>query len=358
MARKKKGYVELYWKCPNCDGENLGSDTVCSNCGSPQPKDVEFYQGSHQQVLNDKDKIKRAKVGADIHCAYCNTRNPANAKVCSQCGADLSKGAQRKSAGRVVGSFKEGQGALIKCPNCGTANAYVNRKCHNCGTPLSHRVKEAETQNKVKSGPANQRGMIIGAAILLVLCIMFYFLFQRTSDITGRVVEVEWTRSLNVEAFGEVELKAWLDEVPADGEVLSCREEERYIQDQPPGAGSYDEVCGTPYTVETGGGFAEVVQDCEYHVFDSYCTYSIEDWAVVSTVEAFGSDLTPQHPSAELASNERFGGESASYACIFDADGERYVYYTNSLSEFQQCEIGSEWTLSVTPLGAVSSIGR
>jgi hypothetical protein len=357
MARKKKGYVELYWTCPNCKGENLGSVTTCENCGSPQPKDVEFYQGSHQQLLKDEEKIKRAKAGADIHCAYCNTRNPGNAKVCSQCGADLSEGAQRASAGRIVGSFKEGTGALIKCPNCDSPNAYVNRKCHSCGTPLSHRVKEAEKASAAgAAAPPNRNALIIGGVVLLAICALVYFIFLRTSDVTGQVVDVQWQRSVDIEAFGPVEREGWLDEVPADAEDVSCSEEPRDTQSEPPTSGRYDEICGTPYTVETGGGFGEVVQDCEYQVYDDYCSYTVQDWATVDTVDLTGSDLFPEWPQPALETDQRLGEQSESYACIFNADGERYTYTTNSFGEFQQCEIGSTWTLSVNAVGSVSSI--
>ncbi|MQC26936.1 MAG: hypothetical protein DWG76_05760 [Chloroflexi bacterium] len=357
MARKKKGYVELYWACPNCKSENLGSVTVCGNCGSPQPDNVEFYQGSHQQLVTDDEKLKQAKAGADIHCAYCNTRNPGDTKTCSQCGSDLSEGAQRASEGRVVGSFKAGTGALVKCPNCASDNAYVNRKCHNCGTPLSHKIK-ADEEPKAKGAGLKRGSLMVIGAVVLVLCAAIYFLFLRTSDVTGVVRTVGWERSVAIEAFIPVQREAWLDELGADAEILSCSEEVRHVQDAPPASGRYEEVCGTPYNVETGGGFAEVVQDCEYQVYDQYCTYSELDWTPISTVQTVGRDLFPDWPAAALASEERLGEQSESYACIFAAGGEEYIYTTDSFTEFQQCEIGSEWTLSVTSLGAVTSISQ
>ena len=357
MARKQKGYVELYWTCPNCQGENLGSVTTCENCGSPQPKDVEFYQGSHQQILKDEAKIQRAKAGADIHCGFCHTRNPGDAKACSQCGADLGEGAQRASAGRIVGSFKQGAGALIKCANCDSPNAYVNRKCHNCGTPLSHKLKQEAAP--AAAGAAPKRNLlIIGGVALLAICALVYFLFLRTSDVRGEVVGVEWQRSVAIEAFLPVEREDWFDAVPAEAENLSCSEEPRSTQSEPPATGRYDEVCGTPYTVETGGGFAEVVQDCEYQVYDDFCSYTVQDWAAISTVETTGSSLDAFWPSPALEQDQRLGEQDESYMCIFAADGERYTYTTSSLAEFQQCEIGSIWTLFVTPLGAVTSIER
>jgi len=92
MARKELGHIELHWQCPNCDGINQGREETCSSCGAPQPEDVEFKQFSHQELLKDQKLIERAKAGADIHCAYCGTRNPAKAQTCSQCGSDISEG--------------------------------------------------------------------------------------------------------------------------------------------------------------------------------------------------------------------------------------------------------------------------
>lgn len=97
MARRVIGYIELHWTCPSCGNQNLGSHAYCMSCGSPQPKNVDFHQSSKQQLLTDAEKIRRAKAGADIHCGFCGTRNPAGAAACSQCGADLNQGAKRST---------------------------------------------------------------------------------------------------------------------------------------------------------------------------------------------------------------------------------------------------------------------
>lgn len=356
MAQKKKGYVELFWECPNCRGENLGSDAICSNCGRPQPDDVEFYQGSHQEIIKDEAKLKRAKAGADIHCSYCDTRNPGDAKQCKQCGASLSEGTQRKSAGRVVGSFVAGKGSLIECPNCASPNAYVNRQCHNCGTPLSHRQKAKKAEEKV-AAPKRNLFIFIGLGILFA-CAAIYFLFIRTSELSGVVTGVAWERSIEIEEYASVERDDWLEQIPSDAEVLSCREEVRSVQSVAPVSGRYNEVCGTPYTVETGGGFAEVVQDCEYQVYDQSCTYLAEDWVTLRTDSVNGSSFSTFWPSTSLASNQRYGERSENYVCYFEANGESYSYSVDSDSEFNECQVGASYTLSINALGAVTSISR
>jgi membrane protease subunit (stomatin/prohibitin family) len=355
MARKVKGYVELYWRCPSCGSENLGSHAYCTSCGLPQPKNVSFHQGSKQELLTDSEKIKRAKAGADIHCGFCGTRNPAAAAKCAQCGADLKAGS-RRTAGQMVGAFSQGAVEPIQCANCGTMNAGTRLKCGNCGSSLSHGAPAKEEREPVAAKPANSTFLLIGGAVILGICALIYFLFIRTQQVSGIVNGVSWQRSIAVEAFEPVRLEAWQDEVPFDASQVSCSEQVRNVQDQPPASGRYDEVCGTAYTVDLGNGNAEVVQDCEYQIYDDYCSYVAEAWVPVSTVEAAGFDLNAVSPNPVLASNQRLGETNADYVCTFDSNGKTYSYHTTLFEEFQRCAIGSAWLLSVNGAGAVTEI--
>jgi len=198
VARKILGYIELYWTCPSCGSENLGSHAYCTSCGSPQPKSIEFHQSGKQQLLADVEKIKRAKTGADIHCGFCGTRNPATTSACSQCGADLKAGSKR-AVGKIVGAFSEGAIQPIKCANCGTMNAGTRLKCGNCGASLSHGAPAKTEKPGIATQPVNRNILIIGGIGLLLLCAAIYFLFLRTSEVSGVVAGVTWRRSVAIE---------------------------------------------------------------------------------------------------------------------------------------------------------------
>src|SRR5258706_16449700 len=103
MAKKTLGYMELEWTCPNCGNKNPGMVKTCKACGSPQPENVQFGVAEQAELLKDAQKIAQSQKGADIHCPFCGTRNPADARSCSQCGGDLTGGAQRVS-GTVIGA--------------------------------------------------------------------------------------------------------------------------------------------------------------------------------------------------------------------------------------------------------------
>jgi hypothetical protein len=117
------------------------------------------------------------------------------------------------------------------------------------------------------------------------------------------------------------------------------------------------EVCGTPYTVDEGSGFGEVVQDCTYRVYEQMCTYTVDEWAISDTRRATGADLNPQWPAANLAANdERRGAEYESYMVTLRSDGEALSYAPSTAAEFAAFVLGSQWTVTVNGLGAIVGI--
>ena len=313
MARKRLGYVHLEWACPNCQTRNPGPNKYCTGCGAPQPEDVEFEQTAEEKLLTDADEIARAQAGPDVHCPYCNARNAAGAKFCGACGGDLADAIARER-GRVVGAHRHEPAADLTCPACGIANPAANKICSNCGARLD-KEPVAAPQPAAAPTPTKARrriplaALIGGGALCAVAAIVIFFLGIRTEAQTAEVAAVRWERSIPIEALTMVEREDWYDQIPAESEVGSCRSEYRYTSDEP--TANSEEVCGTPYTVDTGSGFGEVVQDCVYEVYDDWCTYSALDWQAYDVVTLSGTDLIRVGPkqawrkTSALASRQR-----------------------------------------------------
>ena len=215
MARKKIGHVELRWTCPKCGVINMGSVRTCQSCGAPQPEDVKFELPERQELITDESVAAKAEAGADIHCPYCGTRNPANATTCSQCGGDISEGARRQ-AGQVLGAFQTGPVKQVTCPRCGSLNPDTATTCHQCGGSLKQEgVKDME---EVVSPPVQAPGrklpswMIVGLiAFTVIVCgalIFFAVLSGRSEEITATVQGVKWERSIPIEGLVPVEYQA------------------------------------------------------------------------------------------------------------------------------------------------------
>lgn len=369
MARKELGHVELHWRCSNCDHLNLGRERSCSTCGAPQPEDVQFEQVTQQELIEDEALIAQAEAGADIHCAYCGTRNAADAKTCVQCGADISEGTQRQT-GRVLGAYQSGAAAEAQplvCPACGAENDASAVNCAQCGAPLAAppataQPAAAQPETATKSGAAAPQksrktplALIVGAVLVCIGLVVAAILLLRTTSLTGSVQQVQWERSIAIEAYGPVTYSDWQDELPAAAEDIACEQKFRYVSDTP--EENAEEVCGTPYTVDSGSGFADVVQDCEYHVYDAFCSYTVVEWSQADTVVASGAGFAAEWPDPVLESDQRLGdARSESYQVIFATDDGNYTYTTEDFAEFQQYQPGSVWTLAVNALGGVTSV--
>ncbi|MEN8172202.1 MAG: zinc ribbon domain-containing protein [Chloroflexota bacterium] len=362
MAKKTLGYAELQWTCPNCEGINPGPEKTCQSCGSPQPEDVKFEQVQAQELLTDDQTKAKAKAGADIHCPYCNARNPVGSEECGQCGGDLVEGTRRES-GKVMGAYKKEPVTQVACPNCGAENPSTANTCAQCNANLKPPAKQQDKSEAVLTSPKGASetrkrpiGLIIVFVLLCIAAVVFAVLSMKTEAVSGVVDGVEWQRSVEIEAYGPEERQDWYDEIPLEAEVENCRSEVRRVQSEP--APNATEICGTPYTVDTGTGLGEVVQDCEYHVYDDYCSYTIMDWGYYDTVTLSGNDLYPQWPDPTLNEDQRLGEGSENFSIFFDTNQGDYSYDIDDYDKFQQFQLGSSWQLNINSFGSVLSVER
>lgn len=356
MAEKELGYVELVWTCPNCKTRNPGTTKMCGGCGNPQPKDVQFETADAAEFVQEQAKIEQAKAGPDIHCGFCGARNPSTAKVCHQCSADLTAGKARET-GQVIGAYDPNAPKEVKCASCGMMNPAAAVTCARCGSPLGKPAPApvpAPAAPLPKSGGSSMTFIFIGIAVVVVLgiCGLVFFSLQTDSK-TATATQARWERRIDIMAPIPVRASAWQDQLPARANNVSCRQEYRYSTSQPqPGA---REVCGTPYTVDTGTGMGRVVQDCEYQVYDDYCSYTTLQLSVINTVASHGVGFSPDWPALNLTGDQQIGARNERYYCDL-TDGEKnYTYTVQTLAQYQQCREGSKWNIEVNSFGSMVS---
>ena len=361
MSRETVGYVKLEWTCPKCGSRNPGPEKTCLSCGAPQPPDVQFVQAAGELATQDEKLKEIAEKGADIHCGFCGARNPADASICSQCGGDLKEGMQR-TAGKVVGAYKAEPVKQIPCPNCGAENPETETTCSKCGAPLQRApaVQEALTPPDVT--PKNRPNvlMIVIAGALLLLCVFavigLIYASSARESLEGTVQSVEWQTSVAIEALGPVTRQTWQDEIPQNAQMGSCSDRVYTVVDTEPAGEKTNKVCGTPYTVDTGSGVGQVVQDCRFEVYKPYCEYTTQEWQIIDEARLSGEDLNPAFANPQLASEQRLGTQNAEYVVLFETEKGQYRYRVSSLGEFRQFSIGSEWLLNINAFGQIVSV--
>ncbi len=355
MTQKELGYVELEWTCKHCGTINPGMKRVCTNCGAPFAEQDKYQLPDQQELITDKARLEEAKAGPAIHCPYCNVLNPAGTKFCIQCGGDIQAGLARQ-AGEVLGAYETAAIPDKPCPSCGQPVKANAQRCPNCGAslvePTAPPVAPAAIAKKTPIW------MIVGAVLLGVLClgsvIAFIVMGNRTNDVTASVSDMQWQLSIDIMAKAPVQKSAWEENVPSEAKNVACQD--RYKETSSFPVPNATEVCGTPYTIDTGSGAGKVVQDCEYRVYASYCDFSVLDWTVVNTAVAQGSDNNPEWPLLNLQAGQQEGNRSESYQVSFDADGQTYGYNPVDSADFSQFELGSQWVLSINTFGQIKDL--
>jgi hypothetical protein len=194
----------------------------------------------------------------------------------------------------------------------------------------------------------------IAFVFLCVLTLLLISFLNTTEDTRGTVEQVAWTRLIAIETFGPVRHSDWKEEIPAGAVIDSCQKKYHHTQSEP--ADNSEKVCGTPYTVDSGSGYGEVVQDCEYRVFLDFCDYTIDEWKQTSEIKLQGSDSVPVWPAAQLTQGQRTGSREERYVIIFSTPGGNYEFNTTDPALFTQYPVGSKWILNLNPLGKIVSI--
>lgn len=357
MVRRRKGFIELEWTCPNCETRNRGSEKTCANCGAPQPEDVQFEAPSEKKFVEEEKAETLRKRGADVHCAFCGTRNPSDAETCSQCGADLSEGVARESGREIDMSARPPE--ALTCSNCGAENPGSNASCQECGVPLPRPETPAPTPTPASFGiPAaaptasarearkKPNWLLIGgifAGLALCCLAVAFLLFAPSSSVQATVSDVYWQTSVPVQ---EVQARNYSNErgnPPSDAYNVSCRDESR-------------EVC-EERTIDRGDGYAEVVEDCRTER-SQYCDYTVDEWTTIQTYTLDGHDNFPVYEQPDLAFDQRLGNEKTEYTVTFDTEDGPKRYTPDNVTEFQQFRPGSSWSLRLNALGGVVGVER
>lgn len=111
------------------------------------------------------------------------------------------------------------------------------------------------------------------------------------------------------------------------------------------------EVCGTPYTVDTGTGYGDVLQDCVYEVYAPRCTFETMQWVIVDTlVQAAGLCARMATPGGCTGSR---GGQPQRALYVRCERGWCAAQLALTADTYALCVPQSRWKVAVNGLGAV-----
>jgi hypothetical protein len=183
----------------------------------------------------------------------------------------------------------------------------------------------------------------IGAALLACcLAILFLFVFPSAS-VQATVTDVQWQTSVPVQEIQPVNYSNEKGSPPSDAYNVSCHDDSR-------------EVCEQK-NIDQGNGVMEVVEECHTET-DTYCSYTVDEWSTIQTYTLDGNNLNPVYSEPSLTSEQRLGSASEDLTVYFDTPKGQKSYKPESVSEFQQFQVDSTWTLKMNAVGGILSVGK
>lgn len=346
------------WDCPVCGRKrNRGPEKFCGGCGSPRGEDVPFYLPEDAAEVADAEALRRARLGPDWICQFCESDNTADNGFCSSCGASRDG-----ATVRPVIEHRDGQ------------------------TPPSPPPPAESVAAAPAAAPGRKPGFLkLGCLGLLLLLGALWCMGQPRQE-TLTVTGFRWERTIDVEAPRTVTEEGWEGEVPGALQILSSRREVHHhnrVQ-----IGSETRTRTVTERVQTGteqvkvgtrdlgnGYFEDVYEDRpvyeevsreetyeepvyrEEPIYRNRIRYQVEKWETARAARAAAADRSPRWPDPGLQGREREKARAETYEVLFvDEDGEARVYRARSQTEWESFEEGRSYRARVGGGGEVVEI--
>lgn len=345
------------WDCQYCGEVGiLGRHKVCPNCAHSRPEGTKFYLPPEEEVVEEAGLQQQARLGPDWICEYCSSSNPADLTVCRHCNAPR----EATTPEQQVKSYDLGE-----VPTAGDMDL---------DTPPERQPPPPPPQQRLQ-----RKWLLPAIAAVALLCLgLLGFLLFRTDNVPVTVDNVNWQRTIQVQALQTVTEEGW--QVPDGGRILDQREEIHHYDQEIVGyetkqrqvservqVGERTYVCGQE---DLGNGFfqdvectepvyetqsrTESYEDPVYRqvpVYQTLYTYEVDRWTDTRLAQAGGDDHRAYWPETALAANEREGERGERYQIVFvDEDGNRYPMDFDE-EEWLTFEAGGSYQLKVNQLG-------
>ncbi len=249
---ESQGFFEMLWDCDHCGTKALLGKTQrhCPECGAKQNPERRYFPTEGAATRVDGHIYE----GADRTCPACDAPMGAKVKSCTNCGAAMDGSRDVRGVGSAVAA----------------------------------------------AAPRRRRGklvLMILAGVIALIVIVWAVLF-RTRSATIKVTAHEWTRTIAIEEYADVQQDAWRDTMPADART-TCRPKERSRRQVADGETCHEEK------VDKKDGTFEQVQKCtpRYRsepVTADWCTYRVMRWHVVDERTTSGTGVVAAWPTMDL----------------------------------------------------------
>lgn len=365
--------IEGVWDCAYCGATKVrGGLRECPQCGHPRDENVKFYIDNPQNYVYNEDIAAKVQHGPDWICPACNCLNSVDDTICIGCGT--SRDAETKD---YFQNQAEKQSSYKKEEKDWQA-------FHPDYIPPEAVVEEPVVQKPTRKKVNWRKILIPTISVLLVLAMitgLVSCLIPR--EVSGTVMDMEWSRSIEIEEYETVRESDW--SIPPGGRKISQSEEihhydqvldhyetktrtyteqvldhyETYVSGyRDLGNGYFEEITSQRpvYRTETR---TETYQEPVYKQVPVYKTkyvYDIDKWVHQSYKKTSGNDKAPYWSDYECSSKERQGARSETYTITVQDEDGKTKDYTLSFAEWNTLTVGQEVKMKANAFGQAELI--
>jgi hypothetical protein len=190
--------------------------------------------------------------------------------------------------------------------------------------------------------------VVVGLLVALVGALLMFFMWKRDVSLTAS--RHAWSRTIEIERYGDVVESDWCDRKPAKSKTVSKTQKQRSTKKVQDG-----ETCSVR-KIDRGNGTFTEQKECkpkykEEPVYDDYCQFELRKWARVRTDRASGSQTEPPvWPTTQLRRTgrcvgcEREGKRTELYEVYFkEPNSAEESACSFDQSQWTAIAVGSHW---------------
>lgn len=191
------------WDCTSCEGKGIPGDAYsCPDCGAGRPEDVEFYRPDDAQEITSAKGKAAAEAGADWQCEYCDQWVAAVLETCPSCaGGDIASGERQEVKEEVIDTEALHAAALAASEAAAKASADATAALH-----------AAQPAQPASNDSSSSGGSGLGCVLIALLIGAFFCcaaFMGGSSPVGVSVTGHSWKRVQAVQVHEVVEQSGW-----------------------------------------------------------------------------------------------------------------------------------------------------
>lgn len=336
------------WDCPVCGLKGIpGSSKHCGGCGNARGDDVQFYLPEGAREVTEEEEKRRAGAGPDWKCPYCNGENPGSNSHCSGCGSSADGTEKRATKVTLTNPPK---------PPAPDGPNWMKRIMTGCCLLVLLFFVGCWVLTQTKAMPLKVQSMSWQRSIdVEVLGLVTEEGWQDKGEVppNARIL----SRSRQVRETKKVQTGTHTATRTVSESVQTGTKKVK-VGTKDMGNGYFEDVYEEQpvYEDKQREETYQTPDYRDEPVYDTKVRYEVEKWHKESEANSSGSDNKPSWPTVQEGPKRRAGARREAYKISLTGEDGSYTFEPKTEANFTSFSQGQTVEGSVTRMGTVTEI--